>query len=97
MAHAAVTNLEPGGPGRLFFDRAGQYVLIIVFFGTIVWFLRFLYGPRGMFRDPAWDRRNGDDRSWETPDAPAQNPGDGRARPVSTAVPAPAPPDRERK
>ncbi len=33
----------------------GRTLLIMVFFGAIILFLRLLYGPKGIFRDPAWD------------------------------------------
>ncbi len=67
MAHAATaaTAAADGGLGALFLDKAGQYVLIIGFFGAIIWFLRFLYGPKGMFRDPTWDRWNDEARREE--------------------------------
>ncbi|MEG6506709.1 hypothetical protein [Nitratidesulfovibrio sp. 1201_IL3209] len=72
MAHAATAAtaattaaMDAGGLGALFLDKAGQYVLIIGFFGAIIWFLRFLYGPKGMFRDPAWDRWNDEARREE--------------------------------
>ncbi|WP_012611288.1 hypothetical protein [Nitratidesulfovibrio oxamicus] len=60
MAHAAAaaTVATDAGLGGLVLEKAGQYVLIIGFFGAIIWFLRFLYGPKGIFRDPAWDRWN---------------------------------------
>ncbi len=32
--------------------------LILAFFGAIVLFLRYLYGPKGKFRDPKWDEWN---------------------------------------
>ena len=64
MAHAAAaaTVATDTGLGGLVLEKAGQYVLIIAFFGSIIWFLRFLYGPKGVFRDPAWDRWNEDAR-----------------------------------
>lgn len=64
MAHAAAaaTVATDAGLGGLVLEKAGQYVLIIAFFGSIIWFLRFLYGPKGIFRDPAWDRWNEDAR-----------------------------------
>ncbi|MDR3043158.1 MAG: hypothetical protein LBU75_02715 [Desulfovibrio sp.] len=60
MAHAAAaaTVATDAGVGGLILEKAGQYVLIIAFFGSIIWFLRFLYGPKGILRDPAWDRWN---------------------------------------
>jgi len=60
MAHAATaaTVATDAGLGGLILEKAGQYVLIIAFFGSIIWFLRFLYGPKGIFRDPTWDRWN---------------------------------------
>ncbi|WP_353116320.1 hypothetical protein [Nitratidesulfovibrio sp.] len=64
MAHAATaaTVATDAGLGGLVLEKAGQYVLIIAFFGSIIWFLRFLYGPKGIFRDPAWDRWNDEAR-----------------------------------
>ena len=32
--------------------------LILFFFAAIIFFLRFLYGPKGRFRDPQWDQWN---------------------------------------
>ena len=32
--------------------------LVLAFFAAIIFFLRFLYGPKGRFRDPQWDRWN---------------------------------------
>lgn len=60
MAHAATaaTVATDAGLGGLVLEKAGQYVLIIAFFWSIIWFLRFLYGPKGIFRDPTWDRWN---------------------------------------
>ena len=60
MAHAAAaaTVATDAGLGGLILEKAGQYVLIIAFFWSIIWFLRFLYGPKGIFRDPTWDRWN---------------------------------------
>lgn len=76
MAHAAVaaTVATDTGLGGLVLEKAGQYVLIIAFFGSIIWFLRFLYGPKGVFRDPTWDRWNEDARREDASQAKA---GDG--------------------
>lgn len=57
IAHAAAAPAAEGFR-ELLLDKAGQYILIISFFAAIIWFLRFMYGPRGVFRDPAWDRWN---------------------------------------
>lgn len=32
--------------------------LVLLFFAAIVFFLRYLYGPKGRWRDPEWDRWN---------------------------------------
>lgn len=44
--------------------------LILLFFGGIALFLRILYGPKGIFRDPKWDEWNAEARR-EKPDDPA--------------------------
>lgn len=79
MAHAAAaaTVATDAGLGRLVLEKAGQYVLIIAFFGSIIWFLRFLYGPKGIFRDPAWDRWNEDARREDASQAKAGDGPDG--------------------
>lgn len=78
MAHAAAaaTVATDTGLGGLVLEKAGQYVLIIAFFGSIIWFLRFLYGPKGIFRDPAWDRWNDEARRENASQAKAKA-GDG--------------------
>lgn len=60
VAHAATAAAvaTDAGLGGLVLEKVGQYVLIIAFFWSIIWFLRFLYGPKGIFRDPTWDRWN---------------------------------------
>lgn len=42
----------------LFATKLMNAAVVIVFFGLIIWLLRFLYGPKGKFRDPQWDRWN---------------------------------------
>lgn len=93
MAHAATaaTGATDAGLGGLVLEKAGQYVLIIAFFGSIIWFLRFLYGPRGIFRDPAWDRWNDearrDDARREA--EPAERDDSAEARPDASAPVSP--------
>lgn len=42
----------------LFSTKLMNAAVVIVFFALIIWLLRFLYGPKGKFRDPQWDRWN---------------------------------------
>lgn len=42
----------------LFTSRWGGYVVMLLILGGITWLLRFLFGPKGMFRDPQWDTNN---------------------------------------
>lgn len=42
----------------LFFIKLLNAAVVILFFALILWLLRFLYGPKGKFRDPEWDRWN---------------------------------------
>lgn len=44
--------------GAFLATRWGQYAMIFTFFGLVIAFLRMMYGPRGFFRDPEWDRWN---------------------------------------
>lgn len=39
----------------LFLSRAGAYIVMLGILSLIVLFLRILFGPRGLFRDPQWD------------------------------------------
>lgn len=65
------TDKKPGLRRRYWFRRTGDGMtlelfwlklmnaaVVVVFFGLIIWLLRFLYGPKGRFRDPQWDRWN---------------------------------------
>ncbi len=106
QAATAATVATDAGVGGLILEKAGQYVLIIAFFGSIIWFLRFLYGPKGILRDPAWDRWNDQARREAellAQDADAQGQAAG-AHPVSAAAPhsarpagAAAPSDGDRR
>ncbi|MCH5276291.1 MAG: hypothetical protein J1E80_00485 [Desulfovibrionaceae bacterium] len=49
----------------LFLSRWGGYVVMLAICGAVVLLLRALFGPRGLFRDPAWDRRNQEIRAGE--------------------------------
>jgi hypothetical protein len=42
--------------------KGAAVALVVFFFLLIVWFLRFLYGPKGIFRDPQWDEWNRQER-----------------------------------
>lgn len=112
MAHAAAaaTVATDAGLGGLILEKAGQYVLIIAFFWSIIWFLRFLYGPKGIFRDPTWDRWNDQARreaELSAQDADARAQAAGSPADVHTAPPvvprsaqpagAAAPSDGERR
>ncbi|HEU6437377.1 MAG TPA: hypothetical protein VE028_07985 [Nitratidesulfovibrio sp.] len=106
MAHAAAaaTVATDAGLGGLVLEKAGQYVLIIAFFWSIIWFLRFLYGPKGIFRDPTWDRWNDQARreaELSAQDADAQAAAPPKAPPVAPRsaqpVGAAAPSDGERR
>lgn len=108
MAHAAAAAsvATDAGLGWLVLEKAGQYVLLIAFFGSIIWFLRFLYGPKGIFRDPAWDRWNDQARreaelSAQAVDAQAQAAGSPTVPPVTPrsarSTGAAAPSDGERR
>ena len=54
----------------LFLTKAGSAALMLGMGGIIVLFLRVLYGPRGILRDPAWDTMN-DQHHRENATAPA--------------------------
>ena len=43
---------------ELFSTKLLNAAIVAVFFGLIIWLLRFLYGPKGKLRDPEWDRWN---------------------------------------
>lgn len=55
---AAAAPLAGGWFESLMLSRAGGYIVMFVVFAAIVLLLRFLFGPRGLFRDPQWDRWN---------------------------------------
>lgn len=54
----------------LFLTKAGSVALMLGMGGLIVVFLRVLYGPRGLLREPAWDSMN-DQHHRENGTAPA--------------------------
>lgn len=39
----------------LILTKGGSTLLMLGMCAALVWFLRFLYGPKGIFRDPQWD------------------------------------------
>jgi hypothetical protein len=41
-----------------FMTKAGNALIVFAFFFAVIFFLRFLYGPKGRLRDPEWDRWN---------------------------------------
>lgn len=43
---------------ELALTKGASALIVLGFFGLIVLFLRFLYGPKGKFRDPVWDKWN---------------------------------------
>lgn len=45
-----------------FADGTGQFVVAVFVFLFVIIFLRFLYGPKGKFRDPHWDELNEESR-----------------------------------
>lgn len=56
----------------------GRVALIIFFFALIIGFLRLLYGPKGVLRDPRWDELNEEFRAQEN----VGKAGKGKARPT---------------
>ncbi|MDL2267660.1 HD domain-containing protein [Desulfovibrio sp. OttesenSCG-928-G15] len=44
--------------GELVLTKAMSTVIVLAFFAVVIFFLRFLYGPKGVFRDPKWDKWN---------------------------------------
>lgn len=52
----------------VFLSRWGNYVVMIAICVFIVGLLRLLFGPRGWFRDPDWDKRNAELRAAEAAD-----------------------------
>lgn len=49
----------------IFLSRWGGYIVMLAVLGGIVLLLRGLFGPRGLFRDPYWDKRNREIRAEE--------------------------------
>ena len=49
----------------IFLSRWGGYIVMLAILGLIVLLLRGLFGPRGLFRDPYWDKRNKEIRAEE--------------------------------
>lgn len=43
-------------------DKGMNAAVVLLFFAAAIWFLRFLYGPKGKLRDPQWDQWNADAR-----------------------------------
>lgn len=43
---------------ELILTKGASTAIVLGFFALIVVFLRFLYGPKGRFRDPLWDKWN---------------------------------------
>ena len=43
---------------ELMITKGMSTALVLLFFAAIIFLLRFLYGPKGRFRDPEWDRWN---------------------------------------
>lgn len=41
-----------------FTSRFGAYSMMLTLCLGLVLFLRFLFGPKGLFRDPKWDESN---------------------------------------
>lgn len=50
---------------ELFISKGLSAALMLIFFGMVVLFLRWLYGPKGRFRDPKWDEWNREARREE--------------------------------
>lgn len=49
----------------IFLSRWGNYIVMLGVLGVIVLLLRGLFGPRGLLRDPYWDKRNQEIRAEE--------------------------------
>lgn len=48
-----------GGGAEAFMNTLlGKSLIVLIFFGAIALFLRFLYGPKGIYRDRNWDDLN---------------------------------------
>lgn len=50
----------------LFTGKFGGVAVMLLISGAVIFFLRALYGPRGMFRDPMWNKSNQCFRMHET-------------------------------
>ena len=50
---------------KLLLGPYGTSIVMLALLGGIVLLLRVLFGPRGLFRDPHWDKRNGEIRAEE--------------------------------
>lgn len=44
--------------GELVLTKAMSTIIVLGFFAVVIFFLRFLYGPKGILRDPVWDKWN---------------------------------------
>lgn len=42
----------------LFTGNLSGVVIMVLISAAVIFFLRALYGPRGIFRDPKWDESN---------------------------------------
>lgn len=49
----------------LFLSRWGTYIVMLAVLGVIILILRGLFGPKGLLRDPYWDKRNQEIRAEE--------------------------------
>lgn len=67
LSHGRAGGIHAGGKRRakgermtwdLFFIKLLNAAVAVLFFALILWLLRFLYGPKGRFREPEWDRWN---------------------------------------
>ena len=43
---------------RLFSGTFGGTIIMVLVSAAVVFFLRALYGPKGIYRDPKWDESN---------------------------------------
>lgn len=76
MDYAAGTHKSGGEAGNeqprtngmlesLVLSRWGNYIIMLAVLGAVVLLLRGLFGPRGLLRDPYWDKRNQEIRAEE--------------------------------
>ena len=42
----------------LFTGKLSGVIIMVLISAAVIFFLRALYGPRGLFRDPKWDESN---------------------------------------